>query len=679
MSTHRLIAGRGLAAVLAGLVTLLSCAAAAAPAKVEDFFRNAQYGGAVLSPSGRYLAVLTPIAGHRGVAVIDLESKKAVKMESPGGADILSVVWQTDDRLVGHLGDLQQVAGEPPREAGIVAVNRDGTDPRVIAGTSAARETERGFHRPWTVRFVRTVPGGTNVLLLANERSERSVDLYRFDTATGEKHLLTPTAPGDATDWVVDFDGVPRAVMTHDLDSDTDAWYVRKSGSEPWVKVEEARTGHLTSQPMAFDPDGRILYVSARREGEDRQSVYEYDVAKAAFGKAVIRHPERDVDNSNATFVADYRARKLLGLRYTSNRPSAVWFDETWASVQAAVDKALPQTVNSIQRSREGQRWVVTAVSDRDPGEAFLLDASNMRIKRLFAYVPWIDPAQMAATQWVKYAARDGLTIPALLTLPRERGKERVPLVLSIHGGPNVPASEWTFNPITQFLASRGYAVLEPQFRGTEGFGWKLESAGFRKWGDEMQDDLEDGIRWAIAQGYVEPGKVCLFGGSYGGYAAMWGAIKEASSIKCAISLVGVSSIDYLFDNATTDMSLWAEKSALMKERIGDPQTERARFRRVNPVDNADKVGVPILLEYGASDRRVPLVHGTAFRAALDKYHKPYEWVVYDDEGHGLSREENRFDFFRRVDAFLAKYLEPSPASVAPASPAGTAPGAAVH
>jgi dipeptidyl aminopeptidase/acylaminoacyl peptidase len=652
------VAARALVAVLVAVLLAAVLPAAAAPLKVEDFFRRPQYGGAVLSPSGRYLAVTLPLGEHRGLAVIDLASKNAVKMEAPGDADLLSIAWQTDDRLIGFIGDLQQVAGEPPVQQGVVAVNRDGTDPRGFAALHAIGGVDgKGFQRGWSVNLERVIPGGSEVIVSARERSVYSVDLYRFDTSTGARQLLTADPPGQAQRWVLDVDGVPRAVVTHDLDRDTEAWYVRKAAGQPWAKVEEGRLGRLTSTPMAFDPDGRILYVAARRDRADRNAIYEYDVDKGTFGKAVIAHPERDVDTSNARFVVDLQARKLLGLRYTSNRPSAVWFDEQWARVQSAVDKALPDTANVIQRSREGARWIVTAESDRNPGETYLLDGATMRMEKLFAYEPWIDAARMVPTQWVKYPARDGLTIPAMLTLPAQRGERRVPLVVDIHGGPNVPATEWGYNATVQFLASRGYAVLQPQFRGTEGFGWKLESSGFRKWGAEMQDDIEDGIRWAVAQGYVDPGKVCLFGGSYGGYAAMWGAIKQASSIRCAISLAGVTSIEYLFDDATTDLSRMADKSTWMQERIGDPKTERERMRRVSPADNADTVGVPILLAYGASDRRVPLVHGTTFRSGLDKYHKPYEWVVYDDEGHGLRRDDNRFDFFHRVESFLEKHL----------------------
>jgi dipeptidyl aminopeptidase/acylaminoacyl peptidase len=263
----------------------------------------------------------------------------------------------------------------------------------------------------------------------------------------------------------------------------------------------------------------------------------------------------------------------------------------------------------------------------------------------------------MAPMRWVRYAARDGIAIPALLTVPAGANGRRVPLIVSIHGGPHVQATAWGYDPVTQFLASRGYAVLEPQFRGTEGFGWKLLSSGFRKWGDEMQDDLEDGVKWAVAEGIADAGRVCFYGGSYGGYAALWGAIRNAGVIRCAVAFAAVTSIDYMFDNAQTDMSRLADRTTLMAERIGDPGTERARFRRVSPLHNAERVGVPVLLAYGATDVRVPLVHGTDFRAALDKHGKEYEWVLYAEEGHGLNLDANVVDFYTRVDRFLAKHL----------------------
>lgn len=654
------------------VVTLLAFAAAAlaegsptahaAALSVEEFFRKAQYGGAALSPSGRYLAVVAPVGEHRGLGIIDLETRAAQPTMTAGDGDVLRIVWQNDERLIVFVGDLQRVAGEPRRESGIVAVNRDGSKPRVLARieyrVTAGSNIHRSFERPWSVSLERTIPGTNEVLVSARERSIQSLDLYRYDTVTGAKTLLSFESPGDVSHWVVDFDGVPRAAVTDDVDHDTSAWYVRKSGSDAWIQVEQATYRRLGSVPLQFDPDGKILYVAARKDGADRASIYEYNVETGRWGNAVIRHSERDVENGNARFVADYRTRKLLGLRYANDRPSVAWFDAEWARVQKSVDAALPDTVNIIQGREDAKRWIIVAYSDRNPGDAYLLDSKTMRMEKLFSYRPGIDPQSMASTKWVRYPARDGLPIPALLTVPPSANGKPVPLLVDIHGGPNVEATNWGYEANVQFFASRGYAVLQPQFRGTQGFGWKLLSSGFRKWGEEMQDDVEDGVQWAVAQGIADASHVCFYGGSYGGYAAIWGAIKNAGLIKCAVASEAVTSIDYLFDNAQTDLARVADRSTLLTQTVGDPKTERARFKRISPLDNADKVGVPILLAYGGSDVRVPIVHGTDFRAALDKYHKDYEWVAYSGEGHGFNRDENVFDFYHRVERFLAKYLD---------------------
>ncbi|MGH8713581.1 MAG: alpha/beta fold hydrolase [Casimicrobiaceae bacterium] len=619
--------------------------AAADPLPVETFFKKPLYGSPVLSPSGRYLAVTTPVNGRLNVGVLDLDDRKVTPITSFNAADVIDITWQSDDRMVVTAGDLRRGTGEPPQYLGVFAVDRD---------TSHAMAFMKHFERPYYLRFVREIPDTNDVLVAAYERTRDSLDLYRFDTVTGQKKLLSFDSPGNVSRWVVDFDGVPRAAVSDDLDHDKSAIYVRGSAAAGWQKIEEAGLERLVSSPLAFSPDGKILYIESRRDG-DRVALYEYDIGSRRWNGPIAKHPERDI---NAVFVRDLWHRKLLGLWYTDDKPGSVWFDADWARMQKSIDAALPDTVNVLQRRAD--RWIVTAYSDRNPGDVYLLDGKTMKMQKLLSYEPQINPAEMAPTRWVRYQARDGLTIPALLTVPRGSEGKKLALIVHIHGGPYYPANRWGYNPEVQFLASRSYAVLQPQFRGTEGFGWKFESAGFRKWGDEMQDDLEDGVKWAVAQGIADPDRVCFFGASYGGYAALWGAIKNATLIKCAVDYVGVSSIDYLFDNAQTDLSQLAEKSTLMAEQIGDPNTGRARFKRVNPLDNADKVGVPILLAYGALDLRVPLVHGTAFRAALDKYNKPYEWVVYPEEGHGFNRDENLFDFWHRVERFLAKYLGPA-------------------
>jgi len=631
---------------LAAILLLAAAAVAAAPMPVEKFFQKVQYGGATISPSGRYVAVLTPWKDRRNVAVLDLESRKVNLASSLENADAISVTWLNDDRMVVSFGDLQRGTGEPPRQFGVVAIDRDGSN---------VRQLPASFSRPRTMSMLRPIAGTDDILVTARDRSATSIDVYRLNTRTGAKELLTFDTPGDVNQWILDFDNVPRAVLTGNLEKDITAWYVRKDKASPWKLVREAKGDNLPFTPIAFAPEGNMLYVRSRQD-RDLYAIREFDFETGKLSDPIIQHPERDIVGGFRLALKD---RKVLGFAYQDDRPSVAWFDKEYAGVQKAVDTALKDTVNMISRASEGQRWIVTASSDREPGTLYLLDGKTFKLEKLFDFAPWFKPEEMAETRWVRYKARDGMVIPALLTVPKGSKGQRVPLIVDIHGGPNVGAANWGFDVDHQFFASRGYATLAPQFRGTNGFGRKLFTGGFRKWGDEMQYDLADGVKWAIDEGIVDKDRVCYYGASYGGYAAMWGAIQDKALIKCAVAFVGVSSIDYLFDNAQTDVAQAAEFSSTFRQRVGDPKTERERFKRVSPVNHADKVGVPILLAYGADDLRVPVVHGTAFKSGLDKYNKPYEWVVYNGEGHGWNKSENVFDFYNRVEKFLAKHLGP--------------------
>ncbi|MGH8802302.1 MAG: hypothetical protein ACREX6_08420, partial [Casimicrobiaceae bacterium] len=409
----------GSAALVSGAT---SGTATAAPPTIEDFFRKPAYGSPQSSPSGRYLAVIAPVGERLGLGVIGLDDKSVVRMKPPADGDVIRVEWIDDERLAVVIGDLQRATGDAPTPSGLVAVNRDGSDEELIGDFHLEHER---FHRSWSVRLVKPIVGTKGILVTALERDILSRDLYRVDTETGAKHLLSFESPGFVQQWIVDFDNVPRAVVTADVDADKSAWYVRKSANDPWVKVEETHLGNLTSGPMQFDASGRILYAWARRGGDDRASIYEYTVASGAW-KKVVSHPVRDIDADTSVFVDDWVGHRVLGLRYTDDRTSPAWFDPLYERVQKGVDLALPGMVNVLQH--DGDQWLVTSYSDRDPGDVYLLDGKTMKMQKLLSFEPQIDPRAMAPTKWVRYPARHGLVIPALLTVPNSAAGKPVPL-----------------------------------------------------------------------------------------------------------------------------------------------------------------------------------------------------------------------------------------------------------
>jgi dipeptidyl aminopeptidase/acylaminoacyl peptidase len=301
---------------------------------------------------------------------------------------------------------------------------------------------------------------------------------------------------------------------------------------------------------------------------------------------------------------------------------------------------------------------LIDSRSDVSPGSFYLYDRKSAKMEWLGDRQPWVDPKRMSPMQPVRYKARDGLEIPAYLTVPRDSSGKNLPLVVLVHGGPNIPGDSWGFQPEVQFLASRGYAVLQPNYRGTTRYGWKHFSSALKQWGLTMQDDVTDGVAWAVAQGFADPKRVCIYGGSYGGYAAMMGVAKTPEVFKCAINYVGVTDLPLLLtatwsDTYHSDFAVFADKY-----RIGDPDKDLDRLKATSPTNLASRIKAPVMMAYGASDVRVVPQHGTFMKSALERAGNPPEvWMMVDGEGHGFRRMDNQVMFYGAMEKFLDKHI----------------------
>ncbi|HSN19538.1 MAG TPA: prolyl oligopeptidase family serine peptidase, partial [Usitatibacter sp.] len=287
----------------------------------------------------------------------------------------------------------------------------------------------------------------------------------------------------------------------------------------------------------------------------------------------------------------------------------------------------------------------------------YLFEVKKGRIEYLADRSPWIKPREMSPMKAVRYRARDGLEIPAYLTLPKGSGGKDLPLVVVVHGGPWVEGDSWWFDPEVQFLASRGYAVLQPNYRGTTRYGWKHYHSSFGQWGLAMQDDIADGVKWAVAQGIADPKRVCIYGASYGGYAAMMGVAKTPDLFKCGIDYVGVTDLPLLLSATWSDFA-WSDYMDYdAKKLVGDVDKDAKRLRDTSPDMLAGQIRAPVLMAYGGADVRVPLEHGTRMKAALDRAGAKYEWMVMDGEGHGFRDPENQKAFYGAVERFLDRNI----------------------
>ena len=616
---------------------------------VEDFFRRARYSDVRLSPDGKLLSAIVPLNERRNLALIDLDKGTAVALTSLREQDVASYGWIGDRMLEIKIANLAD-------EGGLVILKQD-----VLIDISGevVRDMTKVSRRGLT-RIIATIDrAGDDLIIETIDRSLYGFDAYRYNPRTGEKKLLTFQSPGNVTRFVADRAGQVRVAVSVPKGATRTVVSYRRSNDDPWTTLRDDPIEEESIKPIAFDFDNKTLYVYAHtKDNGGRNDVYAFDPETNQIGSRLFEAKGLDAGR----LVFDYVNQKAIGIG-DGSRNGVHWIDADWDRLQQSIDAALPSTRNTLGWGRyDTSRVLVHTESETQPPFFYLLDRNTLKMQEVAVAYPWLKNSELSPRRFVRYTARDGLSIPAYLTMPRKPAGSKPPLIVDIHGGPFVGPTAFGYNAEAQLFASRGYVVLQPDYRGSKGYGDAFYKAGWRQYGLAMQDDITDGVKWLIEAGKVDPDRICLFGGSYGGYATLWGLEKEPGMFRCGVAFVALADLELKFDVGWSDYmkAEWGNNSTNMLTRtVGDPDKDREKMRAVSPLYHAERIQAPLLLAYGASDQRVPLIHGNRMRSALDKYNKPYEWVVYADEGHGFNKDENRFDFYRRVDAFLAKNLAP--------------------
>ena len=667
MNTRKHIAIAAALVVLAGLGPIVQ-AQADSSIPVADFFRKAQYGGQPqLSPDGQFLAVLTPRNGRFVLAVIDLNTRQSKVAAADPDWNISSPAWVNNQRLTFSITKGSDDVAENNHGGGLFAVNRDGGAFRKLVPTSKEQGAS-GATRYKQLGIIGRVGGDSNELLV--ESNERGVDaelgatdVYRLDTVNGRSTLLTFNNPGNITDWVLDHAKVIRVASGMTADPATkrirQTVYYRDSEQSPWKQIHQAYLDEgAEMHPLGFDFDNKTLFVSGRFNGRDKMGVHIWNLDNNSAGELVAEHAQADITGQGLVF--DEPRKKLVGVFFEALKSEKYYFDADYARLQATLDASLPGQEVSFQW--RGDRAIVMARGDNNPGKLYFFDTQKKVLEPLFSVKPELDGKKLSVQQVVQYKARDGLTIPAYLTLPEGVPAKGLPLVAYIHGGPHARDS-FGYEPTTQMLASRGYAVLQPQFRMSTGFGWKHHTAGWKQWGLAMQDDITDGVNDLVRQGIVDPKRVCIMGGSYGGYATMYGLVKDPDFYQCGINFVGVTDVKMLFTVAWSDMR-GPYMENLGAKMHGDPKTDDAYFHKVSAIENAGRIKKPVMMAYGSEDVRVPLIHGEKMRDKLLAQGTPVDWIVMTGEGHGWAKESNNIMFGQKVLDFMDKHIGPnSPAA----------------
>lgn len=657
----RLLAGALMA--LAIFVTLPVRAEPEAAPPLQHFFENNAFSGAVLSPDGRRVAVRMHKPGRRDfLAVINLDTKKATVAAEYTDYDIDAFEWVNDERLIFTITDLAYASEDREHYSGMSAVNADGSKLVVLVNHRA----DSPYHRPagWT-RFLLNQRGSQDSewlyvghAIFDKEMNQTGMGLVRLNTLTGAAERVNGPG-GTVHEYYLDAQGKPRLAVRYQTKVKT-LFYVDPA-SNTWRELGEypiyARSRDDV-EPVGFAPDGS-LYVTADG-GEDFSTMRKMDLATGKPGQeAVVATPGYDFAGNLIT-----TDDKLLGVRLTTDATNNVWFDPAMQAMQTKINQALPRTINLLKVPvRPGSPWVlVSSYSDTTPFTYRLYDTRTGEMELVGASFPKIDPALMGRQKPVRFKARDGMEIPALLTLPGRGAATGLPLIVLVHGGPWVRGSTWGWDAETQFLASRGYAVLEVEFRGGTGLGHKHFAAGFKQWGLAMQNDLADGVRWAVSQGIADQRRVCIAGASYGGYATLMGLVKDHELYQCGISWLGVTDIPLLFNGTWFARPNFNDATVqnVLAVRIGDPEKDAEQLKATSPLLQAARIRRPLFIAHGGQDRVVPYHHFREFYDAVKTTNRQVDKVVYQGEGHGWSLAKNRIDFWQRVERFLDKHIGPA-------------------
>ena len=617
--------------LLLGIVSCKPALKTAPPIAMEDFFRNPEKSGYRISPNGQMIIYRAPIAGRMNVFVQKLGDTTAVALTHETDRSIYDAFWESDDRII----FTKDQGGD--ENTHVLSVKPDGGG--LIDHTPFEKVQAS------VIDILEDRP--EELLIQNNKRNPQIFDVYLLNTTTGEMTMVAEN-PGNITGWITDHDGKIRAALTSD-GVNTSLLY-RDTENDKFRTVITTNFKETLS-PVLFTFDNKSLYCLSNL-GRDKTALVEFDPVTAKEIKVIYENPDVDISG------LDYsKLRKVLTVVYfETDKPQKHFLDAEFEQIDSKIKSQIPNyTFQITRKSKDETKLLAYVTSDRYDGGYFLYDVKSGEFKKLADFKPWLKEENMAEIKPVTYQSRDGQTIQGYLTLPKGYVAKNLPVVINPHGGPWARDS-WGFNPEVQFLANNGYVVLQMNFRGSTGYGRKFWELSFKQWGRTMQDDISDGVKWLVDQGIADPKRVAIYGGSYGGYATLAGLTLSPELYAAGIDYVGISNI-FTFMNSIPPY--WEPYRKMLYEMVGDPKTDSLMLAEVSPVFLVDKIKAPLFIAQGANDPRVNKAESEQMVEALKKRGIEVEYIVKDNEGRGFYNQENQFDFYRSMLAFLDKHLKP--------------------
>ena len=600
---------------------------------LEDFFKNPEKSSYQISPDGSFYSFMAPYKNRMNIFIQKISDSSATQLTFEEARDIAGYFWPNNEQIV----FLKDEGGD--ENFHLFGVNIDGSNPISFTDFDGVR-----------AQIIDDLPDQKDFVVIGlNKRNKQVFDPYRLNLKTGETSMLAEN-PGNIQGWMFDHDGKLR-IATAIVDGVNQSILYREN------EEDEFKTIITTNFKEGFNPqfftfDNKNI-IGSSNLGRDKSVIVEFDPITAKEVRVLYANDDYDVNG-----VGYSRKRKVI---------TAAYF-ESWKSERHYFDSTSKAIFEKIQKQLSGYEIGITAInkdeniiilrtySDKSLGSYYIYNSDDDKMEKIVDVSPWINENEMSNQLPIDYQSRDGLKINGYLTLPKGYNMENaknLPVVINPHGGPWARDS-WGFNPEIQFLANRGYAVLQMNFRGSTGYGRKFFEASFKKWGREMQDDITDGTQWLIDKGIADSSRIAIYGGSYGGYATLMGLVKEPQMYAAGVDYVGVSN---MFTFMKTIPPYWEPMLEMMYEMVGDVEKDSAMLREVSPVFHVDKIKAPLFIAQGKNDPRVNIDESDQMVKAMRDKGIKVEYLVKNNEGHGFRNEENRFDFYRAMEKFLNTQL----------------------
>jgi len=661
---------------LVALLLLCTAALHAQSVSLADLARHEQYRTVKISPDGKYLAATAIVKGQTVLALIRLTDKKGNLVTPREENNVIDFWWVSPTRVLYTVGASRGGFDSPLPTGELFGVNADGGNPLLLYG-SRKQDTSSGSHIQQAANaggvgeFIASIPDDPNHALVAisswgTQKEGFLPTAYRMDVRDGSTARIVAAPPIRGARFIADHQGHIRFALGEDANGNVKV-YMHPLNGDGWQLM--SKPNDERAYPLTFSRDDSVAYFTCKAS-DGGFGLCSWDPAKGTWS-TVWSNPKVSPDG----FVYGTADDDIIGVRFTDGRPGMSLFDSqsTDAKTLVALMTQLPgESVQFVSGSRDGRMSIVLAEADADPGTFYLYDRNANKLTPLLARASWINPEQMAGKQPFEFAARDGLKLQGYVSYPPgQESAKHLPMVVYVHGGPYGIRDDWDFDPYVQVLATHGYAVLQVNYRGSGGRGYDFERAGWGEWGGKMQDDVTDATRWAITQGIADPQRICIFGGSYGGYAALEGAVKEPDLYKCAIGYVGVYDLALMYTRGDIPQSTYGEN--YLRRVLGSDMNVLAQR---SPVNQLDRLKARVMLVVGGEDQRVPSVQGSNLHTALLKRHIAHAWLDKPDEMHGFYSEANLTELYTMLVQFVGSSIGPG---VAVNSPVATSSKASAH